>query len=845
MLTKHRWRVAFLLGTPLLLAHLLLSLPLSVTWRGSAALLVLGFPGLLLASLWFADEADPLLRCFLGLCGALVLAPCLLLALQALPGPLPWWLLLAASDLLSLGLIGLHARQSTPGRRPLRTSASGLPVLLLSGLVLLLGAGLRLPWLGSAEFDYDEAVVMHAAMDVLRGQDGALLLHRKGPIEVLLPAGPMILSGQINETVARLPFALAGVGTLLGALLLAQRLLSATGLSSRASNYGAVAAATILALDGFLIAFARIVQYQSVLVLLLIAAVWCCWAFYSGAAQTRRLLLPAALLTAVALLTHYDAIFVLPALLWLLLAGGRRRRWGLRQWGRELALPAFVAGALLLSFYLPFALQAAAGRTSNYLLWRLTGGTGTANWPVNNLPNYFQAATFYNTTFQIAGYAGVLLISGLVWLWRYCRPAVSGIRLPLLLVLGAAVVGVAAAQLELINGAAWVAAAFALPLGLLACAPATPAVLRTLILWFAPPFLAESFLIAIPNTHFYTMDVPAALLLTLAGVQLDAWLRRRGFGWPRLALASSGAAAALLAVVYMLLVFVRPVPEYQRVFPAARPAIYYASYGDRLPAGSFLGFPHRDGWKVLGELYRQGLLYGSYRSNQSSPITRWYLRDSAPDDQPNYYFAALFAGQLQVPAGYALVGQVLVEGIKTLEIYSRLPASSPMQVFTLDAYSAAFDAQQLSTAFVPPAPAVPHPWPADFGESLHFRGYDVRVGVKREPITLALHWQVRQPPHEEYMLFVHVLDSAGQRVGQLDVPFNWGNTSVRTGTPEEYLSPVQLVPLKRKLPAGTYWIALGLYNPRDGSRVPLRAPAQPNTPTDGEDALLLDPITLP
>src|SRR3712207_8326731 len=54
--------------------------------------------------------------------------------------------------------------------------------------------------------------------------EGILLLHRKGPTEVLLPAGPLVLLEQTNELVARLPFAFAGMGIVLGAYLLARSL---------------------------------------------------------------------------------------------------------------------------------------------------------------------------------------------------------------------------------------------------------------------------------------------------------------------------------------------------------------------------------------------------------------------------------------------------------------------------------------------------------------------------------------------------------------------------------------------------------------------------------------------
>src|SRR5437867_4070275 len=101
--TRVRRSVAILIGLALI-AHVLLVLPLPVAWRGAAAELLLGLPGILVALWLFGSERDPLLLGFLGLCGGIALQVLLLLALHSLPGPLLWWLVLLPCDTLS-GLI--------------------------------------------------------------------------------------------------------------------------------------------------------------------------------------------------------------------------------------------------------------------------------------------------------------------------------------------------------------------------------------------------------------------------------------------------------------------------------------------------------------------------------------------------------------------------------------------------------------------------------------------------------------------------------------------------------------------------------------------------------------------
>ena len=93
---------------------------------------------------------------------------------------------------------------------------------------------------------------------MIQGYDDVLFLHKKGPAEILLPTTLFALAGRVTEATARLPFALAGIAALGAAYLLGKRL------------FGSVAgwaAAMLLAVDGYLVAFSRIVQYQSIVIL--------------------------------------------------------------------------------------------------------------------------------------------------------------------------------------------------------------------------------------------------------------------------------------------------------------------------------------------------------------------------------------------------------------------------------------------------------------------------------------------------------------------------------------------------------------------------------------------------
>jgi len=762
------------------LTHAVWLVPLPLAWRGTAAELLLMLPGVLLALLLFRAQRDPLQLAFLGLCGGIAFEVILLLALHALPGGLPWWLVILPCDLPSLLFGWLLLRQPSHAEEPTATFQPRVH-LLVAGM-LMLGVAFRFLFLGRSEFQGDEANALLMALEATNGRDDILLWHSKGPAEVLLPAGPLALLGNINEWTARLPFALVGVGTLLGVYLLARQMFHSVSGSSHTGNVVGLAAATILAVDGYMIAFSRIVQYQSIVVLMMVGALWCCWRFYEGASSSQPYLICAAVLASVGLLAHYDSLFVLPALAWLVIAAGRRREWQVGDWLRGLVGPVAIGAALAASFYVPFVLHQHFGHTLQYLVWR-TGHTQGISTFFNNLTAYYQWATLYNTTFQINALAVVLAIGILVWLWMYGRPRPFGWALMLVLFMGCAIMVRAPGRFVLPTGTNWAIIAFALPLAGLALSPATPLSLRILVLWFAPPFLAESFLFGHPSTHFYTIDAAAALLVGLAIAQLAQWLRARGLVRLQIPLLGYGVVLLLLAIPYMYIVFVRQMPEYRLVFPAARPAIYRASYQDKLPKdASYFGFPHLAGWKVVGELYRQGILRGSFESNEDYLITHWYTH-KAPvcAEDPDYYFLAqrpLDRNRVpmeKITSEYRLFGSVLVDGVKKIEIYSRAPSVQPAREFEFNDYGAAFESHLIGGAATPatlleltPENLVASRWRG----GLSLQSYD--LGLERlfsgQDTTFVFRWQAAAPLDKVYEVFVDIVDDQGRAIGSIEPP---------------------------------------------------------------------------
>ncbi len=254
-------------------------------------------------------------------------------------------------------------------------------------IILLLVAGfLRFTNLGYAEFQGDEGRAVLRAAAVMQGYENALFLHRKGPVEILLPTLIYALTGHLTEATARLPFALAGLAGIVAIFVLGWRMFHPVA--------GWVAA-LLLAVDGYFIGFARIVQYQSIVILTSVLVVLILYRLVQHPEGLQRYLVLAGLLLATGLLAHYEAVLVSAPGLYLLWLVWRRHK--PRHFGFALASAALVTGVTAGLFYIPYLLNPAFQNTYAYLTDERIGG----RFPYNNLADFFLRSTLYNTTYAV------------------------------------------------------------------------------------------------------------------------------------------------------------------------------------------------------------------------------------------------------------------------------------------------------------------------------------------------------------------------------------------------------------------------------------------------------------
>jgi hypothetical protein len=102
-------------------------------------------------------------------------------------------------------------------------------------------------------------------------------------------------------------------------------------------------------------------------------------------------------------------------------------------------------------------------------------------------------------------------------------------------------------------------------------------------------------------------------------------------------------------------------------------------------------------------------------------------------------------------------------------------------------------------------------------------------------LHLALHWRALKGIESDYTIFVHLLDSAGRVWSQRDSqPVN-GFRPTPTWAEGEEVTDYHGLPLPADIPAGDYWLEVGLYEAATGKRLLLPS---------GEDRVLIGPVQI-
>ncbi len=90
-----------------------------------------------------------------------------------------------------------------------------------------------------------------------------------------------------------------------------------------------------------------------------------------------------------------------------------------------------------------------------------------------------------------------------------------------------------------------------------------------------------------------------------------------------------------------------------------------------------------------------------------------------------------------------------------------------------------------------------------------------------DTLTIDLVWTTTQPLAENYVAFIHLVDESGQIVAQHDSLPRTGAYPTPWWQPNDLILDPHLLQLPADLPAGTYQLLVGLYDPEGGANAPL------------------------
>lgn len=252
----------------------------------------------------------------------------------------------------------IHSLRANPGR------AFGYALL---SLLVIATFWLRLAQLGYSNYQGDEikALCLPAAgqslVDFLMGQ-------RKGPIQFLITGATGLLTADCsNELIFRIPFACASILSIYFFWHL---------IRLHFDEQIALYASLFFATNGFFVAFARIVQYQSVVVLCTVVSLyflslsvyeikWRIAGLYIGVISA-----------AIGILAHFDALFVLPPALYLIrlwYVRSRENHTWLASSRKHLVIALILFGVFIGLFYIPYTLSLTAYQLE-YWERRMNGG---------------------------------------------------------------------------------------------------------------------------------------------------------------------------------------------------------------------------------------------------------------------------------------------------------------------------------------------------------------------------------------------------------------------------------------------------------------------------------------
>ncbi|MEM8532498.1 MAG: phospholipid carrier-dependent glycosyltransferase [Chloroflexota bacterium] len=185
----------------------------------------------------------------------------------------------------------------------------------------------------------------------------------------------------------------------------------------------------------------------------------------------------------------------------------------------------------------------------------------------------------------------------------------------------------------------------------------------------------------------------------------------------------------------------------------------------------------------------------------------------------------------QSPDNYAIVYLESIQRGAHPEIYDRIQQTVPVERITIHDIDYA-TIHQLPKPFAQPISAT-------FDETLHLRGVTIEQTPEQTIVTPS--WDVRGSIEQDYMLFLHLLDTQGHRVAQVDVAPGGGDAfPTSEWQPGQQIAVPINIGIPSDIASGSYQLVLGMYDPTTNTRIPFEGGTVVDPQQAGPHVLFLD-----
>lgn len=458
-------------------------------------------------------------------------------------------------------------------------------------LLVLLGAILRLFNLGYSDYQGDE---IKAFLIPDQGQSvwNFLLTQRKGPMQFIITfLAKLILGGYDNQLLVRLPFALAGIVSIYYFYKLIKE-----HFGNRISLYATLFFIT----NGFLIAFSRIVQYQSFVIMFMIGSLYYFTLASRKSEFQKKGIILGFVFWALSILSHYDGVFTAPFVLFLLFEWWKNSSLNKKEKISTIVVALVISGLMLASFYIPFVLSLSK-ETLSYWGGRLSGDV---SGKISSSTYLFQV---YQPIYVLHFYR-ILTVLGLFLAVlsffekkKIAKNIISKLRI-----------------MTVFNKGALIA----------------------VLLWFALPFIFMEKFVYIPGTHIYTYLIPLFVIISF-GIYLVESLIKRVLG-QRIGRSIFVYGISLMFVFIYLQVFAvfvdssieypwREEKFFFWTFPKPN-AVYHLS---------MFGFPYYRNWEGIRDFIKSDSIEDktppAYSTNERKSLVRYYVPLEKSSNKAGYY----------------------------------------------------------------------------------------------------------------------------------------------------------------------------------------------------------------